>query len=79
MTEKPNVRLLGTDGNVFAIIAKVSRELRRSGQPEAAKEYRDRVFAATSYDEALMITLEYVDLDEDEPNGGLVFEPRGLR
>ena len=54
------VKLVGTDGNVFAIIGKVSKALERGGYPEFAKEYRDKCFNAKSYDEVLQWTLRYV-------------------
>lgn len=54
------VKLVGTDGNVFSIIGKVSKALERGGYPELAKEYREKCFAAKSYDEVLQWTLRYV-------------------
>lgn len=57
------VKLVGEDGNVFFIIGKVSKALRRGGFPELAKEYQTRVMAAGSYDEALGITMEYVEVE----------------
>ena len=54
------VKLVGTDGNVFASIGKVSKALERGGYPELAKEYRDKCFNAKSYDEVLQWTLRYV-------------------
>ncbi len=54
------VKLVGTDGNVFSIIGKVSRALERGGYPELAKEYREKCFNAKSYDEVLQWTLRYV-------------------
>ena len=54
------VKLVGTDGNVFSIIGKVSKALERGGYPELAKEYREKCFNAKSYDEVLQWTLRYV-------------------
>lgn len=65
MTEtktKIEVQLTGTDGNVFALLGKVGKALRRGGFPELEKELTSRVFAASSYDEALQLMMEYVEV-----------------
>ena len=68
---KPKCQLSGTDGNAFALVGKASKELRKDGQRGKAKEMTDRVFASTSYHEALGIIEEYVEfhrwLDEATP------------
>lgn len=61
MTDKPRVKLVGTDGNIFAVVGRCKQALEDSGEPEKAKELIRRAFKATSYDEALGICLEYVD------------------
>jgi len=58
----PVCRLIGTDGNVFAIIGKVQRTLREAGQPERASAFAERAFQSRSYDEVLQLCLEYVDV-----------------
>lgn len=60
--EKPPVKLTGEDGNVFSIIGRVSKALKRAGLPERAAEFQKRAFAAKSYDEVLAMTFEYVDV-----------------
>jgi hypothetical protein len=57
------VRLVGTDGNVFSVIGKVSRALEHGGYPELAKEFRDKCFKAKSYDEVLQLCFLYVDVE----------------
>ena len=66
MGAKPSVKLVGEDGNVFAIMGRVTKALKRAGMADRAEEYLARVMNCRSYDDALMITLEYVD----EPDGG---------
>ena len=61
--EKPTCALIGTDGNAFAIIGKVSKTLKRAGMPEKAKEFKDRAMSASSYDEVLAMTFDYVDVE----------------
>ena len=59
---KPECELIGTDGNIFAIMGKVGKVLKAAGMREEAKEYMDKVMACESYDEALRITHEYVEV-----------------
>lgn len=59
---KPECELIGTDGNIFAIMGKVRRVLIDAGMRIEAKEYVDKVMACESYDEALVITTEYVEV-----------------
>lgn len=60
--EKPFVQLSGEDGNVFSIIARVGKALRKSDQPEKEKEFRDKAFKAESYDEVLQLAMKYCDV-----------------
>ena len=57
---KPEVQLSGQDGNVFSIIGRVSKALKRAGHPEKAKEWSDRAMSG--------------DYDYDGIIGNLVFE-----
>ncbi len=59
---KPRCRLVGTDGNVFAIIGRVRRRLIDAGRPDAADEFSRRAHGAASYDEVLRLCFEYVDV-----------------
>ena len=59
---KPKCKLIGTDGNVFALLSKVCKTLRQNDMGEQAKEVQDRVFNCGSYDEALSIMMEYVEV-----------------
>ena len=62
MTEKPICKLTETDGNVFAIIGRVSETLKKSGQQDHAKEFQDRAFSSESYDDVLRLCMEYVEV-----------------
>lgn len=70
--KKPDCKLIGEDGNIFNLMGIASRTLRQNGMVEQAVEMRDRIRASGSYDEALCIIGEYVnitggyDLDECE-------------
>jgi hypothetical protein len=60
---KPTSKLLGEDGNIFSILGRVSRTLKEHGKEEQAKEVCERVMASCSYDEALQIIMEYVEVE----------------
>lgn len=60
---KPACRLMGEDGNIFSILGRVGRTLKEDGQAEQVQEVNRRVMAAGSYDEALQIIMEYVEVE----------------
>lgn len=63
-TEKVVVKLIGVvDGNVFSIMGAVSRALKKAGQYEQAKAYQEAVLSCDSYDKALRLTMEYVEVE----------------
>lgn len=59
---KIEVKLIGEDGNIFNLLGIASRALKRNGQRDEAEEMSERVFKSNSYDEALMIILDYVEI-----------------
>lgn len=60
---KPMCKLVGEDGNIFWILGRVSRALKENGKADEAKEVSERVLASGSYDEALQIMMEYVEVE----------------
>ncbi|ANZ52374.1 hypothetical protein J3996_gp80 [Mycobacterium phage Laurie] len=54
------VALVGQDGNVFAIIGRVTRALRKAGHGEACNAFTDAMFASASYDDALATVQQWV-------------------
>ena len=63
-TMKPRCRLIGEDGNIFNLMGIVSRTLKDAGEPEKADEMIKRITSdAKSYDEALAVLMEYVDIE----------------
>ena len=65
----PNAPLIGQDGNIFNLMGIASRTLKDSGMKEEAAEMRQRVMDSGSYDNALCIIVEYVNItsvDDDE-------------
>lgn len=78
--KKPDCKLIGEDGNIFNLMGIASRTLRQNGMAEQAVEMRDRIRESGSYDKALCIIGEYVnitggdendDMDEDMSMGGI--------
>lgn len=64
--KKPDCKLLGEDGNIFNLLGIAARTLRRNGMSEQAKEMTDKIYASGSYDEALGIIGEYVNITGGE-------------
>ena len=65
--QKPQMELLGQDGNIFGIMGRASRLLKRAGQYEQADEMVSRVTACGDYYEALTIISEYVETELSPP------------
>lgn len=65
--QKPKMELVGQDGNIFGILGRASRLLKRAGQSEQADEMFQRVTSSGSYDEALRIISEYVETELSAP------------
>ena len=64
--EKPKCALIGKDGNIFNLMGIASRTLKRNGMQEQSKEMIEKITTnAKSYDEALCIISEYVDITDD--------------
>lgn len=62
-TNRPRMKLEGTDGNIFSILGKATQLLRENSQPEQAVEMARRVFQARNYEKALAIVSEYVETE----------------
>lgn len=56
------VQLTGEDGNVFNLLSIVSKQLINAGYKEEAKELSERLWEQDSYDNALMLFKEYVNV-----------------
>ena len=64
--KRPKMKLVGQDGNIFAILGRASRLLKENGQPDQAKEMRNRVYQSGNYYKALNIISEYVETELSE-------------
>ena len=64
---KPDCKLIGEDGNIYNLMGLAARTLRKNGLTEQATEMTERITGCGSYDEALGIIGEYVNITgEDE-------------
>jgi len=59
---KPKCKLTGTDGNVFALAGRVTACLKKANLPDQAKEFSSKLFSCGSYNEALQLMMQYVDV-----------------
>lgn len=60
--QKPDCPLIGEDGNIFNLLGIAARTLRENGMAEQASEMMKRAAASGSYDEALCVIGEYVNI-----------------
>ena len=66
---KPNCPLIGQDGNIFNLVGIASRALKKNGLSEQASEMTSKVYKSGSYEEALGIIGEYVNITlVDDPD-----------
>ena len=63
IVNKPTCKLIGTDGNVLALAGRVTQTLHRAGQEDRAKEFQARLPKCKSYEEALGLMDEYVEIE----------------
>ena len=64
---KPKCSLIGEDGNIFNLMGIASRTLKKNGMKEEATEMCNRITGgAKSYEDALMILQDYVEITSKE-------------
>jgi hypothetical protein len=71
---RPKVKLIGEDGNVFFLIGRVCKALKKAGLSEKAKEFQTKALTSKSYDEVLSLISDYVTITGDDDEKG---ETRG--
>ena len=65
--KRPRCSLIGKDGNIFNLMGIASRTLKENNMEELAKEMCNKITTqAKSYDQALSILGEYVDITSNE-------------
>lgn len=63
---KPDCPLIGENGNIFHLLGIAARTLRENGMDEQASEMMQRASTSGSYDKALYIIGEYVNITSAE-------------
>lgn len=63
--KKPKCALIGQDGNIFNLMGIASRTLKDNNMRDEAKEMIEKVTSSNSYDEALYIIGEYVEITDE--------------
>lgn len=69
MSNKPKCPLIGQNGNIFNLMGIASKTLKKNDMADEANEMCSRITSSGSYDEALSIIDEYVEItsvDEEE-------------
>ena len=64
--KKPECPLIGQNGNIFVLMGVASKALKENDMAEQAKEMCGRITASGSYEEALGIISEYVEVTSIE-------------
>ena len=62
MNDKPKCKLIGENGNIFNLVGIAQRTLKKNGLEEQGKEMIKRIAESQSYDQALTIIGEYVEI-----------------
>jgi hypothetical protein len=65
--EKPWIRLVGEDGNAYAILARVRRAWKRKKRPDIADEYSNEAMSG-NYSHLLLTSLRYINEKKDRYN-----------
>lgn len=74
---RPKLPLQGHDRSIFAILARANRLLKSEGQTEKAMQMISQVLDSNSYDEALGIISDYVELEDTLHLSNLPKQNRG--
>lgn len=72
--QKPKCPLIGQNGNIFNLMGIASQTLKRNNMREEAKEMCDKIINSGSYNQALAIISEYVDVTDKEKTEDEDFE-----
>jgi hypothetical protein len=66
---RPEVELVGEDGNAFSILGRVKKALRRAGNDDAVVDSYLEQAMSGDYDHLLAVTLAFVEYDSDLGDG----------
>jgi hypothetical protein len=63
---RPSLKMVGEDGNAFAILGRAHRAARKAGMPEEQWKAIQAEATAGDYDHLLQTMLKHFDCDADE-------------
>jgi hypothetical protein len=63
---RPSLKMVGEDGNAFAILGRAHRAARKAGMPEEQWKAIQAEATAGDYDHLLQTMLKHFDYDADE-------------
>lgn len=66
--KKPIAKLIGADGNIFNLVGIAAKALRKAGQEDQVSEMRKKVMKSKSYDQALQVIMDYVNVRWEDPD-----------
>jgi hypothetical protein len=70
INHRPKLRLVGEDGNAFAILGRAHRAARRAGMPEEQWDAIVKEATSGDYDHLLQTMLQHFDCDSEENEDG---------
>lgn len=62
-----HINLNGSDGNIFVVIGRPPEILKRDEQRDKANKMKNRVIKQKSYEDALKVIGEYVEIKYPDP------------
>lgn len=60
---KITVKLIGEDGNIFNLMAIVRKAMLKNHMDNEWNDLQQKIFKSSSYNEALQLIMEYVDVE----------------
>jgi len=63
MSDKPRVKLIGEDDNIFNLVSIASKALERNHQHDNVSKMQREVLNSNSYDEALQVLMKYCEVE----------------
>jgi hypothetical protein len=60
--KKPVCKMIGTDGNIFFLAARVNKTLKKAGLDDESREFSSKLWKCQSYDNAIDLMSDYVEI-----------------
>ena len=63
-TSKPKLKLIGEDGNAFAILGRATKALKEAGEEDKVEEFMNQATSG-DYNHLLRVVMEWFEVDYD--------------